>query len=147
VDLTRDQAALTPLGGLGEDGGGYKGYGYAMVVEILSAALSQANFLKALVGVDAAGRPAPIQLGHFFLAMQVEAFCDLADFRKRVGDICRALRASQKAPGAERIWTPGEKEHEIMQYRRARGVPFNQALQKSFRAVKAELGLSLPLPF
>jgi LDH2 family malate/lactate/ureidoglycolate dehydrogenase len=146
-DLTRDQAALTPLGGLGEDGGGYKGYGYAMVVEILSSALSQASFMKALLGMDAAGKPAPIELGHFFLAMKVEAFVDLPLFKKQVGDICRALRASRKAPGAERIWTPGEKEWEIEQYRKDRGVPFNAALRASFQAVKDRLGLAESLPF
>ena len=39
VDLTKGQAALTPMGGLGEAGGGYKGYGWATAVEILSASL------------------------------------------------------------------------------------------------------------
>lgn len=147
TDLTKDRAALTPLGGLGEDGGGYKGYGYAMVAEILSSALSQANFMKALLGVDAAGQPAPIELGHFFLAMDVEAFVDLPSFRRQVGDICRALRASKKTPGAERIWTPGEKEWEISQYRQDRGVPFNAPLRASFQAVKEKLGLKEALPF
>jgi L-2-hydroxycarboxylate dehydrogenase (NAD+) len=47
VDLVQGKAALTPLGGLGEEQGGYKGYGYATVVEILSAALQQGAFLKA----------------------------------------------------------------------------------------------------
>jgi LDH2 family malate/lactate/ureidoglycolate dehydrogenase len=147
ADLSRDRAALTPLGGLGEDCGGYKGYGYAMVVEILSSALSQANYLKALMGVDAAGKPAPIELGHFFLAIQVEAFVDLPAFKRQVGDICRALRASKKAPGAERIWTPGEKEWETSQYRRDRGVPFDAPLRTSFQAVKDKLGLAEELPF
>ena len=147
ADLIRDQAALTPIGGQGEDGGGYKGYGYAMVSEILSSALSQANFLKALLGVDRAGKPAPIQLGHFFLAVQVEAFVDLAEFRRSVGEICRSLRASRKAPGASRIWTPGEKEWEAAQYRKDKGVPCNPALQTAFRAVRDRLGIARPLPF
>ena len=42
-------AALTPLGGIGEDGGGYKGYGYATVVEILCSALQAGSFLKMLI--------------------------------------------------------------------------------------------------
>ena len=54
-DLTKGKAALTPLGGLGELTGGYKGYGYAFVVEILSAALSDANNLKDLNGKDEKG--------------------------------------------------------------------------------------------
>ncbi len=147
VDLTRDLAALTPLGGLGEDLGGYKGYGYSTVVEIMSTCLSQAQFMKSLTGVDKSGKPQPIQLGHFFMAVQIEAFVDLADFKKQVGDICRALRASKKAPGAERIWTPGEKEYEIAEFRKSRGVPFNEALMTSFRAVNDSLKLGRKLPF
>ncbi len=147
ADLTKDRAALTPLGGLGEDLGGYKGYGYSMVVEILSSALSQARFLKALVGVDSRGMPAPIELGHSFLAIKVEAFVSLDDFRRQVGDICRDLRASKRAPGAERIYTPGEKEYDAWLYRKDKGVPFNEPLKASFRAVKERLGLPHALPF
>jgi len=147
VDLTKDKAALTPLGGLGEDLGGYKGYGYAMVVELLSSALSQANFMKALVGVDPNGKPAPIELGHFFMAVKVDAFVALEDFKKQAGDISRALRASQKAPGHDRIYTPGEKEYDIAQFRRDKGVPFNAPLKKAFREVKERLHLPHQLPF
>jgi LDH2 family malate/lactate/ureidoglycolate dehydrogenase len=147
VDLTKDKAALTPLGGLGEAFSGYKGYGYSMVCEILSSALSQANFMKALLGVDASGKSAPIELGHFFMAVKVEAFVELDAFRRQVGEICRQLRASKKAPGAARIYTPGEKEHETWLYRKDKGVPFNDPLKASFRAVKERLGLKQGLPF
>ncbi len=146
IDLTKDKAALTPLGGLGEDLAGYKGYGNAMVVELLSSALSQANFMKALMGVKD-GKPAPIELGHSFLAIKVEAFCDLAAFKHQVGEISRQLRASKKAPGAERIWTPGEKEYEVYQYRKDKGVPFNEPLKNSFKAVKERCALPHKLPF
>ncbi len=147
IDLTKDKAALTPLGGLGEDLAGYKGYGNAMVVELLSSALSQANYMKALMGVGKDGKPAPIELGHSFLAIKIEAFCDLAAFKKQVGDISRQLRASQKAPGANRIWTPGEKEHDVWLYRKDKGVPFNEPLKAAFRAVKEKLGMPHVLPF
>ncbi|MDH7483837.1 MAG: Ldh family oxidoreductase, partial [Spirochaetales bacterium] len=147
IDLTRDLAALTPLGGLGEDLGGYKGYGYAMVVELLSSALSQANFMKALTGVGPDGKPRSIELGHSFLAIKIDAFCNLDDFKHQVGEISRQLRASKKAPGAERIWTPGEKEHEIWLYRKDKGVPFNPPLKKAFKEVKERCGLDIELPF
>jgi len=147
IDLTKDKAALTPLGGLGEDLGGYKGYGYSTVVEILSSALSQTNYMKALLGMDANGKPKPIELGHSFLAIKVDAFCDLEDFKKQVGDISRQLRASRKAPGATRIYTPGEKEHETWLYRKDKGVPFNDPLKAAFRTVKERCKLDIELPF
>ncbi|MDR3332292.1 MAG: Ldh family oxidoreductase, partial [Synergistaceae bacterium] len=66
-------AALAALGGVGEELGGYKGYGFATVVEILSAALQNGNFLKDISRVDAKGEPRPYHLGHFFIAINVEA--------------------------------------------------------------------------
>lgn len=142
IDLVKGKAALTPLGGLGEEQGGYKGYGYAAVVEILSASLQQGAFLKALTGFDGAGNKQPYNLGHFFMAVQIEAFTDLDLFKKSVGDILRALRNSRRAPDEERIYTAGEKEHLAWLYRQYRGVPVNQALQNDMIALKSELGLS-----
>ena len=49
-DLVNGTAALTPLGGIGEETAGYKGYGYSTVIEILSSALQGGNFLKMLLG-------------------------------------------------------------------------------------------------
>jgi L-2-hydroxycarboxylate dehydrogenase (NAD+) len=147
-DLVTGKAALTPLGGLGEQTAGYKGYGYAMVVEMLSAALQQGAFLKALSGYNAAGERIPYPLGHFFLAINVEAFTEPDAFRKTTGDICRTLRNSRRAPGAERIWTPGEKEHDAWMERKGKGVPFGESLQAEFRALREELGLTqYELPF
>jgi len=147
VDLTKDKAALTPLGGLGEDLAGYKGYGNSLTVEILSSCLSQANFMKALVGMSPEGKPTPIELGHSFLAIKIENFVALDLFKKQIGDTLRQLRASRKAPGAERIWTPGEKEYEISLFRKDKGVPFNDPLKAAFKAVKDRLGLPHKLPF
>jgi len=130
-DLVKGKAALTPLGGLGEETAGYKGYGYATVVEILSAALQQGAFLKGLLGFSAEGTKQPYHLGHFFIAVNVEAFTDLADFKHTVGELLRELRNSKKAPGHDRIFTAGEKEYETYLKRQKTGVPVNRALQKN----------------
>ena len=128
--LVDGSAALAPLGGIGEELAGYKGYGYAAVVEILSAALSGGQFMKTLTGVDEEGNPRMYRLGHFFFVIDPEAFSGLDTFRKTAGDICRALRASQKAPGQERIYTAGEKEYLAWLDRKDKGVPVGGAVQK-----------------
>jgi LDH2 family malate/lactate/ureidoglycolate dehydrogenase len=139
-DLVAETAALVPLGGIGEETGGYKGYGYATVVEILSAALQQGAFMKQLMGIED-GKKAPYKLGHFFIAIQVEAFCDLAAFKKTTGDILRQLRASKRAPGCKRIYTCGEKEHLAWLERQKTGIPLDQEVQKQIIAMRNELGL------
>ena len=139
--LTRGTAALAPLGGIGDETAGYKGYGFATVVEILSAALQQGAFLRQLAGIED-GRKAPHRLGHFFAAINIEFFTDLASFRKTTGDILRELRASRKAPGQSRIYTCGEKEYLAWLERENKGVPVGPALQKELLAMRDELGLT-----
>jgi len=141
-DLVSGEAALTPIGGIGEETGGHKGYGFATVVELLSAALQQGSYLKMLSGLTEEGERKPYSLGHVFLAMDIEHFCDLDDFKKTSGDILRALRNSQKAPGADRIYTCGEKEHLAGIDREGKGVPVNEALQQQLIAMRDEQGLT-----
>ena len=146
-DLTRGKAALTPLGGIGEENGGYKGYGYAAVVEILSAALQDGAFMKALNGKDADGRSIPYPLGHFFIAIDPAFFMGRETFRRIAGEICRALRTSKKAPGEERIFTPGEKEYLAWQYRKEHGCPVPPSLQKVIRQLTDRFSLDYSWEF
>ncbi len=145
--LVDGTAALAPLGGIGEDLAGYKGYGYAAVVEILSAALSGGQFMKSLTGVNSEGKPSMYHLGHFFFVVDPEAFMGREVFKKIAGDICRELRASKKAPGESRIYTAGEKEYEMWLFRKDKGVPVGEAVQKDIIKVRDELGLDYRFPF
>lgn len=140
-ELVKGTAALTPLGGIGEDGGGYKGYGWATVTEILSAALQQGAFLKGLLGFEN-GKKVPYKLGHYFMAIDIEAFTELDDFKKTAGDICRALRASKKAPGHDRIWTAGEPEWDVWNIRKDKGVPLDEVERAQFDELKKTLSLN-----
>jgi L-2-hydroxycarboxylate dehydrogenase (NAD+) len=139
-DLINGDAALTPLGGVGEETAGYKGYGYATVVEILSAALQGGGFMKALLGFEN-GKKVPYRLGHFFIAINIEAFVDLPEFKKTTGDILRELRNSQKMPGHDKIYTAGEKEHIAFIERSEKGVPVNDALWDEMKKVAIDYKL------
>lgn len=133
-DLIAGNAALMPLGGVGEETAGYKGYGYAAVVEILSAALQQGAFMKMLTGTMD-GMKVPYRIGHFFIAMDISAFTEPEDFKKTTGDILRELRASRKMPGQTRIYTAGEKEYFTWLERKDKGVPFSNELLEEFRGL------------
>lgn len=145
--LVDGSAALAPLGGIGDELGGYKGYGYAAVVEILSAALQAGSYLKMLSGTDERGEKAPYHLGHFFMAIDTEAFMGSESFKKTAGSILRELRSSKKAPGKERIYTAGEKEYLSWLERKDKGVPMGKAVQKDFIQVRDYLKLDFVFPF
>lgn len=139
--LTDGTCALTPIGGLGTVYGGHKGYGYSLVVEVLSSALQQGNYLKALSGMKD-GKNVPFGIGHFFIAMDINAFVEPEKFKKTTGDILRILRNSKKIPGYERIYTPFEIEHETELKRTKEGIPVNPQTQKDLVTIKKELGLN-----
>lgn len=141
-DMRAGEAALLPIGGLGEETAGYKGYGFASIVEILSAALSGGPFMKDLNGVDEEGNPQMYRLGHFFFVINPEFFMGLDTFKKTSGEICRGLRNSAKAPGKDRIYTAGEKEYLAWQERKDKGVPVGETIQKEMIGLRDELGLN-----
>ena len=141
------EAALTTLGGIGEALGGYKGYGYALAVELLCASLQDGIYGKDLNGKDKDGNKVPYHLGHFFIAIDTNHFLGEDVVRKKSGDIIRTIRASKKMPGEERIYSAGEKEYLIWQERKNKGVPISEPVQKDMSAVRDALKLDYIFPW
>jgi L-2-hydroxycarboxylate dehydrogenase (NAD+) len=126
--LMEKEAALLPLGGASEEGGGHKGYGLSTIVEILSSSLQSGAFLFALSGLDSEGMETRFRVGHFFFALNIENFLPINNFRKNIGNLLRDLRSVPKYPGQDRIYTAGEKEYEIEKTIRANGIAINPNL-------------------
>lgn len=147
IDLVKGNAAFAPLGGIGEELGGYKGYGYATVVEILSSALQAGSYLKMLNGIGENGEKAPYHLGHFFIAIDTNAFMGAEEFKKITGNILRELRASKKVPDRSRIYTAGEKEYLAWLERKDKGVIIGESVQKEFIEIRNTLNLPHKFPF
>lgn len=146
-EMRAGNCALLPLGGLGEDTGGYKGYGFTTIVEILSAALSGGPYMKELSGKNPDGSNRLFRLGHFFFVINPDFFMGLDSFRRTAGGILRGLRAAEKAPGAERIYTAGEKEYLAWQERKDKGVPVGESIQKELIALRDRFELPYRFPF
>lgn len=137
-ELVEQTASLVALGGTDEMSGGHKGYGLATIVEILSSALQAGSFMHALSGFEGEKR-VPYKLGHFFMAINPEAFGDVAEFKKTVGDIMRNLQNSTKKTGCERIYVAGEKEFLKEKEILKNGIPINEALDKNIHIMIDEL--------
>lgn len=140
-------SALLSIGGAGEETGGYKGYGFTTIVEIMSAAFTGGPFMKALSGKDENGNPKKFHLGHFFFVINPEFFMGLDVFKSTAGDILRGLRASEKAPGEEHIFTAGEKEYNAWVERKDKGVPVDESIQKEFIELRDRFNLDYRFPF
>ncbi len=142
-DLVEQTACLLPLGGMDEVTGSHKGYGLGTMVEILCAALQNGSYLNGLWGRDENGKAAPYRLGHFFMAINIDFFTEIDDFKRITTDICKQLQSSDLVPGRERIWVAGEKEWENEQRVRNQGVPINDNLAKNIRIMQEELDINL----
>lgn len=141
-EIVHDRAALLPLGGVDELNGSHKGYCLSTIVEILSSALQSGAFLFQLSGLGENNQPTHFRVGHFFLAMNIENFLPVNEFKKNIGDLLRTLRNTRKAPGKPRIYTAGEKEFEMEKIVARQGVPVNVNLQKDILYLQQALGLT-----
>jgi LDH2 family malate/lactate/ureidoglycolate dehydrogenase len=120
--------------------GGYKGYGLALVMQILSSVLSGATFGPTMPQM---ADPSIVQgHGHFFLALDIAHFSDPADFRQRMAQVVAEQRATPLAKGVERIYLPGEIEHHKRQARLAQGIPLEPYVVNALLAVGEELGVA-----
>lgn len=100
---------------------GHKGSGLAFVVDALSGVLSGAAFGLHIVDLyDESDRPQNV--GHFFLALDVEAFMPLAEFHARMDQLVQEMRRQPRQPGVERIYVPGEWEYELSERSQNEGV-------------------------
>lgn len=93
--LEKRKASFLPLGGARELLAGNKGYGLGTIVEIFSSALQTGAFLTALSGVAQDGSPQPFRIGHFFIAINIDSFTTIEQFKKITGQILRDLRNSK----------------------------------------------------
>src|SRR5688572_17713064 len=90
--------------------GDYKGYGLALVIGLLSGTLNGAAMGRDVVDFNA-DDTTPTNTGHAVMAISVEAFADVAEFKGSVDALVREIRGSTRLPGVERIWLPGEQSH------------------------------------
>jgi len=127
---------LLPLGGEGEDLGGHKGYGLALMVDVLSGVLS-----GAATGLQVYADEKRPNVGHFFMALDPAAFRPLDEFRRDMDRLARELKDSPKAHGQERIYVHGEKSFALMEKHRKAGIPLDPKVVENLKKIGTDLGI------
>ncbi len=119
--------------------GGYKGYGLALVIEVLCGVLTGATFGLSVPPMtdDTTAQ----DFGHFFMALDVDQFMPVDEFRRRMGILVAEHRAVPLAAGVDRVYLPGEIEHLKREERLKSGIP----LETYVLAALAQLGQELEL--
>lgn len=123
--------------------GGPKGYGIALVNDILAGILTGSPSGDEIRSIHDLEHPSPV--GFFFQVLQIETFSPSQDFFDRLKARLTAIRNSPRARGVERIYIPGEIEWECERERRQNGIPINSATLKTLRELAGELGVQIQL--
>ncbi|TEU10095.1 MAG: Ldh family oxidoreductase [Anaerolineales bacterium] len=140
-DKKKGSGGLLPLGGAGELLGGHKGYGLALMVEILCAILSGSAYADLVYPKTPDGKPLPSNVGHFFGAWRVDAFRPVEEFKAAMDDLQRRFKNAPRAEGQTRIYIHGEKEYEEAERRSREGIPLNPKVAADLRALGEEMGV------
>ena len=117
--------------------GGPKGYGLALVAEILAGALTGSP-----VGRDShSHRHRTGGVGHLAIAIQPEIFISRGDFDTAVEHLCTQIVETPSADPGGRVYIPGELGWETFDRRSREGIPLPQALYDELNRLATRLGV------
>src|SRR4030067_31011 len=139
--VSRLGGGILPLGGEGELYSGHKGYGMAMFVDIFCGILSGGAYAD-LVDVKKEGKPAPADVGHFFMALKIENFVDMGTFTSHLDDLIDRLKNSAKAETQNIIYIHGEKEYELYDKHKKQGVPLQDKVYATLKQIGDQRGVA-----
>ncbi|MFC1860791.1 Ldh family oxidoreductase [Chloroflexota bacterium] len=119
----------------------YKGYGMALVNDVLCGVLSGGSF-----GADIPKSPADRFVGsgccQFFMAFDISHFRPVAEFKERVDIMVRMMKSSQLAKGHDRIYLPGEKEFETHNRQIKEGISYSKEIIDQLKILAQDIGIT-----
>lgn len=121
--------------------GGYKGYGLALIVGLLAGTLNGAAMGSEVIDFNHDDNSVT-NTGQAILAIDLSAFGDVEAFKARVDKLVREIRDSERMPGVERIWLPGEQSHERREENARDGIVLPEALLTQLDKVAYDLGMA-----
>ncbi|WP_256988506.1 Ldh family oxidoreductase [Bordetella genomosp. 9] len=130
--FTHPDGGLTPLGGTPAMSS-HKGYGLAMMAQILGSTLSGSGF--AALHARRRGPRDPDNIGHFFLALNPDAFRDAGSFEADLDDMIDAMHDTPPARPDVPVLVAGEPEAQARIHREAHGIPIPAALDTRLRDI------------
>lgn len=140
-----DGGAQLPLGSE-RDLGGHKGYALAAMVDILCCVLSGANWgpfaPPFALRQDIPARSVGKGIGHFFGAMQIDAFIDKQEFKKQIDQWIQVFRNTNPAPGTTGPLIPGDPEREAEAIRSKEGIPLLKPVVEDLLDISRKTGIA-----
>jgi L-2-hydroxycarboxylate dehydrogenase (NAD+) len=137
-EVLTKKGALLPLGGLGENFGGHKGAGLALVVDLLCGVLTGAGYGKNVKHTTEKGRA---NVGHFMIAINIEKLTPIEIFLERIEEYKGYVKSLTKISEDARVWIPGEKAWLTMETRKKIGIPIHKNIIKELKEEGEKAGV------
>jgi LDH2 family malate/lactate/ureidoglycolate dehydrogenase len=119
--------------------GEYKGYGLSVITDVLTGVLGGSGY-----GTLPYSNPAAQDVGHQFIAYDIDWFGERSAFYARMADFIAMIRASRTRPGVREILLPGELEWRRMQDKLRDGVPLDPVIYAELEHTAARVGVAWP---
>jgi ureidoglycolate dehydrogenase (NAD+) len=123
--------------------GNYKGFGLAMMIDILCGILTGMPFGRDISRMYADPIEQKRLLGHFFVAIDIERFVPLQTFRARLQEMMDQVRKEPRKDESVPVMVPGDPEKIAAEWRAREGIPLSPAAHKAFVALAEEAGIEL----
>jgi LDH2 family malate/lactate/ureidoglycolate dehydrogenase len=120
--------------------GGYKGYGLSLIVGILAGTLNGAAMGRQVIDFNK-DFSTTTNTGQAIAIIDPSAFGDITEFKQNVDTLVRELRGSERMPGVDRIWLPGEQSHEKRLSNEAHGMVMAPSLMKQLNDLATQLNI------
>jgi len=120
--------------------GGYKGYGLALIVGLLSGTLNGAAMGKDVIDFNHDDTTVT-NTGQAIVAIDIAAFGDVAAFKARMDTLIDDLRDSRRMPDVDRIWLPGEQSNARRIDNLRDGIPIAAGLRQNLDRLADDLGI------
>ncbi|MDQ7909566.1 Ldh family oxidoreductase [Phytohabitans sp. ZYX-F-186] len=134
---------VAALAGMLLPAAGHKGFGLALMVDVLAGVLAGGGYGERVNGLYA-DTALPNECGHFFLALDVAAFGEPDGFATRLADLEASVTAPPYAPGVDRVLLPGQRSARRLRGAAQRGVPVDRGVLARLLALAADLDVPVP---
>ena len=123
--------SLTPIAA-------HKGYGLAVMVDVLSTMLSGAAYGS---DIGVLSKMEKEDTGFFIIVIDPTKFMPMDEFKASADRYIRMMKDSRKAPGVDEIFMPGEIEYKKFAENKEKGMSFSDALEKELTELSVALGV------
>jgi LDH2 family malate/lactate/ureidoglycolate dehydrogenase len=120
---------------------GHKGYALALMVEVLSSVLS-GSAIGPGIGSMYKNMDRKQDVGHFFCLLDISAFMDVEEFKRRIDAMIDRIKSCRRRPGVEEILIPGERSSRTTAQNAKRGIKIDAATMNELRQLAQEFGIS-----